>query len=175
MDQVLPPWHGSSPLWMDKKHWECSTGVMAKRTERINKSVKEILEDLLSGHREAAFSGPASALKYLNRTMEGQQSLPNGVKAVAFDLMAEAKAQLQDWEGVEEAVAGFRANLPALEEAMGHQYRATLEATTALERGVQARSELGDFHGALALCEMALELNLGAHWQAKRDSLDWAR
>lgn len=148
---------------------------MAKRTERINKSVKEILEDLISSHREAAFNGPTSALKYLNRTMEGQQSLPNGVKAVAYDLMAEAKAQLQDWEGVEAAVIGFQANLSALEEAMGHQYRTTLEATTALERGVQARSELGDFHGALELCEVALELNLGAHWQAKRDSLEWAR
>lgn len=148
---------------------------MAKRIERVQKSVKDILEDLFSGHREAAFSGPAAALKYLNRTLEGQQSLPNGVKAVAFDLMAEAKAQLQDWEGVEEALAGFLANLPSMEEALGHQFRAALEATTALERGVQARSELGDFHGALALCEQAIALELGAHWQAKRDSLDWAR
>lgn len=148
---------------------------MAKRIERTQKSVKEILEDLLSGHREAAFNGPVSALKYLNRTMEGQQSLPNGVKAVAFDLMAEAKAQVQDWEGVDLAVQGFLANLPSLEEAMGHQFRATLEATTVLERGVQARSEMGDFHGALELCEMAINLNLGDHWRAKRDSLEWAR
>lgn len=148
---------------------------MAKRIERIQKSVKEILEDLLAGHREAAFNGPAAAVKYLNRTMEGQQSLPNGVKAAAFDLMAEAKAQLQDWEGVDSAVRGFLAHLPALEEALGHQYQAALEATTALERGVQARSELGDFHGALELCDLALELELGAHWRAKRDSLDWAR
>ena len=148
---------------------------MAKRIERINKSVKEILEDLRSGHREAAFSGPASALKYLNRTLEGQQSLPNGVKAVAYDLMAEAKAQLQDWEGVEEALQGFLSNLEAMEEALGHGFRAALESTTALERGVQARSEQGDFHGALELCEQALALDLGAHWEAKRDSLDWAR
>lgn len=148
---------------------------MAKRIERTQKSVKDILDDLLSGHREAAFNGPGAALKYLNRTMEGQQSLPNAVKAVAFDLMAEAKAQLQDWEGVEESVAGFLVNLPAMEEALGHSYRATLETTTALERGVQARSELGDFHGALELCERAIALDLGDHWLAKRDSLDWAR
>lgn len=160
---------------MDRRRWNCSTGVMAKRIERISKSVKEILEDLRSGHREAAFGGPASALKYLNRTLEGHQSLPNGVKAVAYDLMAEAKAQLQDWEGVELAVVGFLTHLPALEEAVGHQYRAALEATTALERGVQARSEMGDFHGALELCEVAIGLELGAHWQAKRDSLEWAR
>ncbi len=148
---------------------------MAKRIEPVRKSVKEILEDLLQGHREAAFTGPASALKYLNRAMEGQQNLPNAVKAIAFDRMAEAKAELQDWEGVEQAVQGFLANLAELEAALGHGFRATLEATTALERGVQARSEQGDFHGALELCERAIALDLGAHWQAKRDSLEWAR
>jgi len=148
---------------------------LAKRNEPVRKSVKEILEDLLNGHREAAFSGPTQALKYLNRTFEGQQSLPNGVKAVAYDLMAEAKAQLQDWEGVVEAVQGFQVNLPAMEEALGHGFRASLEATSALERGVQAHSELGDFHAALELCDKAIELQLGAHWEAKRDSLDWAR
>jgi hypothetical protein len=40
---------------------------------------------------------------------------------------------------------------------------------------VQARTEAGDFAGALELCEKALELELGAHWSAKRDSLGWAR
>lgn len=137
--------------------------------------MKEVLEDLVKGHREAAFTGPASALKYLNRAMEGQQNLPNAVKAVAFDLMAEAKAQLQDWEGVDAALQGFLDNLPEMEAALGHGFRAALEATTALERGVQARSELGDFHGALELCDKAIELDLGAHWHAKRESLDWAR
>nr|WP_320130971.1 hypothetical protein [uncultured Holophaga sp.] len=148
---------------------------MAKRIEPVRKSVKEILEDVLAGHREAAFSGPAQARKYLLRTFEGQQSLPNAVKAVAYDLLAEAQAQLQDWGGTVEAVQGFLTNLPAMEEGLGHGYRAALEATTALERGVQAQSELGDFHAALELCDKAIELDLGAHWEAKRDSLDWAR
>lgn len=148
---------------------------MAKRIERVQKSVKEVLEDLLTGHREAAFSGPASALKYLHRTMEGQHSLPNGVKAVAFDLISEAKAQLQDWQGVDMAVQGFLANVPAMEEALGHQFRQALLDTTVLERGVQAKSELGDFHGALELCDRAIAWDLGSHWHAKRDSLDWAR
>lgn len=148
---------------------------MAKRIEPIQKSVKEILEDLLAGHREAAFNGPQAAQKYLLRTLEIQQSLPNAVKAVAFDRLAEARAQLQDWQGVTEAVDGFLRHLPAMEEDLGHGYRAALEATTALERGVQAFSELGDFHGALELCERAIDLELGAHWLAKRDSLDWAR
>ena len=50
-----------------------------------------------------------------------------------------------------------------------------LLATTILERGVQARSELGDFLGAIELCDRAIALDLGAHWEAKRESLDWAR
>lgn len=148
---------------------------MAKRIEPVRKSVREVLEDLTAGHREAASFGPASAAKYLARTLEGQQSLPNAAKALAYDLLAEAKAGLQDWEGVEEAVQGFLKHLPDWEEALGHGYRKALEASTALERGVQARSELGDFAGALELCDRAIALGLGAHWEAKRDSLAWAR
>jgi hypothetical protein len=148
---------------------------MAKRIEPARKSVKEILDDLLAGHREAAFNGPLAAQKFLLRTLEGQQSLPNAVKAVAFDLLAEARAQLQDWEGVLEAVGSFLQHLPRMEEDLGHGFRAALTATTVLERGVQARSERGEFHEALELCDLALRLDLGAHWVAKRESLDWAR
>ena len=148
---------------------------MAKRIEPVRKSVKEVLEDLQARHREAAIAGPVSALKYLTRTMEGQHSLPNAVKAAAYDLLAETRAQLQDWPGVEEAVQGFLKNLPEMEESLGHGYRKALEATTALERGVQARTETQDFAGALELCELAISLDLGQHWSAKRDNLEWAR
>jgi tetratricopeptide (TPR) repeat protein len=147
---------------------------MAKRLEPVKKTLKEILEDLQAGYREAAISGPAPALKYLTRTMEGQHSLPNAAKAVAYDLLAETRAQLQDWPGVEQALQGFLKHLPDLEAGLGHGFRQALEATTALERGVQARSETGDFAGALELCERAIGLDLGAHWTAKRDSLHWA-
>ncbi len=148
---------------------------MAKRQEPVRKSVKEILEDLLTGHREAAFSGPESALKYLRRTFEGQASLPNAVKAVAYDLLAEAQGQLGRWEECEASVDQVQAYLPELEAAFPHEYRRMLTGMTCFERGIQARSELGDFHGALELCERALALGLGAHYGAKRDSLDWAR
>ncbi len=148
---------------------------MAKRQEPIRKSVKDILEDLLSGHREASFSGPESALKYLRRTFEAQASLPNAVKAVAYDLMAEALGQTGDWEACAGAVDQVLGYLPELEAAFPHEYRRMLEGMTCLERGIQARSELGDFHGALVLCDRAVALDLGAHYAAKRDSLDWAR
>jgi hypothetical protein len=148
---------------------------MAKRTEPVRKSVKEILEDVLSGHREAAFSGPESALKYLRRTFEGQTSLPNAVKAVAYDRMAEAQAQTGQWEACVDSVDATLALLPELEAAFPHEYRRMLEGMACFERGIQARSELGDFHGALELCERAMALELGAHYEAKRDSLEWAR
>lgn len=148
---------------------------MAKRQEPIRKSVKDTLEDLLAGHREAAFSGPESALKYLRRTFEGQASLPNAVKAVAHDLMAEAQGQTGDWEGCAASVGQALGYLPDLASAFPHEYRRLLQGMTCFERGIQAHSEQGDFHAALTLCERALALDLGAHYAAKRDSLDWAR
>ena len=148
---------------------------MAKRVEPVRKSVKDTLEDLLAGHREAAFSGPGSALKYLRRTFEGQASLPNAVKAVAHDLMAEALAQTGDWEACAASADQALGHLPDLEAAFPHEYRRLVAGMTCFERGIQAHSELGDFHAALELCERALALDLGAHYAAKRDSLDWAR
>ena len=148
---------------------------MAKRQEPVRKSVKDVLEDLLAGHREAAFSGPESALKYLRRTFEGQASLPNAVKAVAYDRMAEAQAQTGLWEACVASVDSALGYLGDLEAAFPHDYRRMLGGMTCFERGIQARSELGDFHGALELCERAISLELGAHYAAKRDSLEWAR
>ena len=45
---------------------------MAKRLEPVRKSVKEVMEDLLAGHREASIMGPEAALKYLDRTLEAR-------------------------------------------------------------------------------------------------------
>ncbi len=148
---------------------------MAKRNEPVRKSVKDTLEDLLAGHREAAFNGPESALKYLRRTFDGQGSLPNAVKAMAYDLSAEAQAQCGQWESCVQSVNQALGYLPDLEAAFPHEYRRMLEGLACFERGIQAHSELGDFHGALELCERAIGLGLGAQYTAKRDSLEWAR
>jgi tetratricopeptide (TPR) repeat protein len=148
---------------------------VAKRNEPVRKSVKDVLEDLLAGHREAAFSGPETALKYLRRTFDGQASLPNAVKAVAHDLAADAQAQCGQWEACAASVDLALGYLPDLEAAFPHEYRRMLEGLSCFERGIQAHSELGDFHAALELCERAIVLGLGAHFSAKRDSLAWAR
>ncbi len=148
---------------------------MAKRAEPIRKSVKDVFDDLQAGHREAAIAGPDAGLKYLDRTFESQGSLPNGVKCIAYDLMAEDCAQLGRWERCAEAAERAVALLPELEAAAGHGYRAALAGLRAFERGIQAHTELGQFDRALLLCDQAVALDLGAHFEAKRDSLDWAR
>ena len=148
---------------------------MAKRVEPVKKSTQDILADLRGGYREASIVGPEAALKYLDRTFEGQASLPNGAKCVGYDLTAEACAQLGRWERAAEAADKTLSLLPELEAALGHGYRAALEGLTSFERGIQAHGELGDFHRALEICEQAVALGLGAHYAAKRDSLDWAR
>ena len=79
---------------------------MARRIEPTKKSIPEILGDLRDGYREADIVGPAAALKFLERTQESQHSLPNAVKCFLFDLLAETRAQLGDWEGCDAAVKG---------------------------------------------------------------------
>ncbi|MDD5558765.1 hypothetical protein [Candidatus Methylomirabilis sp.] len=148
---------------------------MGKRQEPVRKSVKDVLADLLAGHREAAFGGPESALKYLRRTFEGQASMPNAVKAVAYDLCAEAQAQCGQWEDCAASVGLSLGYLPDLEAAFPHEYRRMLEGMTCFERGIQAYTEMGNFPAALNLCERAMALKLGEHYEAKRNSLEWAK
>lgn len=148
---------------------------MAKRAEPVRKSVKEVLEDLQAGHREASLLGSAAALKYLQRTFAGHANYPYAVRTVAYDLMAEAQAQLGAWEGCAASVAMALGHLEDARAEFPHGFRAILEGLTCFERGIQAHTELGDFPAALALAEQAVALDLGAHFQAKADSLGWAR
>jgi hypothetical protein len=94
---------------------------------------------------------------------------------VAYDLSAEAQAQCGQWEACVESVDQALGYLPELEAAFPHEFRRMLEGLSCFEKGIQAHSELGDFHAALGLCERAINLGLGAHYSAKRDSLEWAR
>ena len=147
---------------------------MARRPGPVHKSVKNTLDDLVAGDREASVSGPAAGAKYLRRVLEGQVSLPLAVRAVVYDLLAEAQARLQDWEGCASSVALAIRHLPDMESEFPHEYREMLSRMTCFERGIQACTQLGRFQEALALCEHAVTLELGAHYQAKRDSLLWA-
>lgn len=148
---------------------------MARRTGPVIKSVKQTLEDLVAGHREASHAGPAEAVKYLERVFAGQVNLPLAVRTIAYDLMADGQAQLEQWEACAESVDLALRHLPDMEAEFRHAYREMLEGLTCFERGISAHSALGQFPEALALCDKAVELDLGAHYAAKRDSLDWAR
>ncbi len=148
---------------------------MARRIDPVRKSVKDTYDDLVAGYREASLDGPAVALKYLDRTLQGQQSLPNAVKFFAYDRVAEAAAQAGLWERCAAAVEDAFPYLPAAEADLRAELRQSLPTLALWERGIAARMELGDFAGALALCDDAVERGLGAHFAAKRDSLAWAR
>jgi hypothetical protein len=148
--------------------------LMARRPGPVRKSVKDTLEDLLAGHREAAADGPAAVARYLRRVFEGQVNLPLAVRPVAHDRMAEVQARMQDWEGCAESVTLAIQHLPEMVAEFPHAHREMLLEFTCFERGIQAYSQLGDFRAALALCERAVALDLGAHYVAKRDSLAWA-
>jgi len=148
---------------------------MSRRVEPARKSVKDHYADLVAGYREADRGGVAEALKYLERTLAGQASLPNAVRCFAYDFIADAAARLKLWERCATAVVEGVERLPAAEEDLGAELRIALPTMALWERGIAARMELGDFTGALALCDDAIARGLGAHFEAKRDSLAWAR
>jgi hypothetical protein len=96
---------------------------MARRPGPVRKSVKDTLDDVLVGHREAAINGPAAVVKYFRRVFEGQVNLPLAVRPVAHDRMAEAQAQLQDWEACARSVELAIQHLPEMVAEFSHTHR----------------------------------------------------
>jgi hypothetical protein len=148
---------------------------MAKRIEPMTKKPKEVLDDLRRGTLEAAAGGPKSALRFLERTILAQHSLPNGVKFFAWDLLAEYAWQAGEPERCEEAVREALSRWGDAEEQFRLDLRDAIPSLTFIERGIAVRCDAGDFAGALALCDFAIEHRFGAHYEAKRDNLGWAR
>ena len=148
---------------------------MARHLEPVKKKPAEILADIRAGTREAAIGGSASALRYLERTVISQHSLPNGVKFFAWDLFAEYCHQTGDFARCESAVQSALKHWPDAEEAFANELKNSLGDLHFIERGIAVRSDAGDFAGALALCDFAVAKGLGRHYEAKRDSLEWAR
>lgn len=148
---------------------------MSRHLVPVKKKPLEILADLRDGVRQAAISGPESAVRFLERTLTSQHSLPNGVKFFAWDLFAEYCHQTGDAARCETAVKNA---LERWGDAMAEfplEVKKSLPELKFLERGIAVRSAAGDFVGALALCDFAVEHGCGAHYEAKRDSLSWAR
>lgn len=143
---------------------------MARRIEPVRKSPEERLEDLLLGHREATERGEGA--KYAARALVASDSLPNAVKFFANALLA---ADSPDEEEALEALASAELHLDDAREALPRQLARELPRLRFLERGIALRSARDEIEEALRLCDVALELGLGAAYERKRASLERRR
>jgi tetratricopeptide (TPR) repeat protein len=145
---------------------------MAKRQEPKRKTPLENLEDLRSGHQEAASDGYASAQRYLDKVLSAQNSLPNAVKFFAYDLLVEASYHAGNHERCLEAIASTRQYLSAAQEDAPRELQAYMQGARYLERGIGVLADRGDIDAALTLCDEAIALGLGRAYEAKRQSLE---
>ena len=144
---------------------------MSRRPEPNRKKPLDVLNDLLDGHREAAISGPEVAAKYLERALQANKSMPNASKFFLYDLLAEASAASNNRARCQEAIALARKHLPDAQADAGRHFQEYLRSIRLFERGIALAVEDGDHAAALALCQEALELNLGKFYEAKADSI----
>ena len=139
---------------------------MAKRIEPCRKSPEERLDDLLSGHREAALRNEAA--KYVARAIEASDSLPNAVKFFAYALLA---AEADDEDEALAALGEAEAYLPVAQKEMPRRLAREFPELRFLERGIALRSERAEFDEALRLCDVAVALGLGSAYERKKSSL----
>lgn len=144
---------------------------MSKRTEPSRKRPLEVLADLQAGHREAAIAGPLQARKYLERVIEGNQSIPNATKFFLYDLLADACAQTGQAERLVEAVTMARKYLTEAQSEASREYKEYFSSIRCYELGISAAVDEGRFDEALAICEEAIALGLGKAYDAKANSI----
>lgn len=71
----------------------------------VRMTVEELLFELRTAHQQAAIYGPGPAMKFLQLFLRETVDLPPVVQAEAYELLAEAQAALQDWEGCAASMA----------------------------------------------------------------------
>jgi hypothetical protein len=140
---------------------------MAKRQEPIRKTPADQLADLRAGHAEAD-----DPVRYLEKVLASQQSLPNAVKFFAYDLLVEATYQAGQPERCLEAVAATRKYLEAAQEDAARELKAYMPELKYCERGIALLADEGEIEQALAVCDEAIALGLGRAYEAKRQSLE---
>jgi hypothetical protein len=143
---------------------------MAKRQEPKRKSSEDFLSDLRQGHQECFDHG--EGLRYLEKVLSAQHSLPNAVKFFAYDLVVEDAYHEGATATCLEAVAGARQHMEAAREEWPREFKAYLPQLRFCERGSALLADEGDVEGAIALCDLALELGLGRSYEARRQSLE---
>ena len=104
--------------------------------------------------------------------LSAQTSLPNAVKFFAYDLLAEDAYHEGAMAKCLEAVAGAREYLPAAQAEWPRETKDYMPLVRFCERGSAVLADEGDIEGAIALCDLALELGLGRAYESKRQSLE---
>ncbi|MDB5101021.1 MAG: hypothetical protein JWM80_5442 [Cyanobacteria bacterium RYN_339] len=143
---------------------------MAKRPEPKRKSAEDFLADLRKGHGECF--GHLEGRRYLEKVLSAQHSLPNAVKFFAYDLLAEDAYHEGATAKCLEAVAGAREYLEAAQEEWPRETKEYMPSVRFCERGSSVLADEGDVEGAIALCDLAIQLGLGKAYEAKRQSLE---
>lgn len=143
---------------------------MAKRPDPKRKSSEDFLQDLRKGHAECF--GHVEGRRYLEKVLSAQHSLPNAVKFFAYDLLVEDAYQEGATAKALEAVAGAREYLAAAQGEWPRETREYLPQLRFCERGSSLLADEGDLEGAIALCDLALELGLGRAYEARRQSFE---
>lgn len=145
---------------------------MADRRPPIRKSPTEILDDLMSGHRDAWVNGAETAKKYLLKFRERNDSLPNAVKFFLYDLLVEDAYQADDMETCGTAVTEAEAHLPTARADLPQRFRQYLPSVRLFDRGVSLAIDEGDFGRGAALCKEAIALGMGRAYEAKLASIE---
>ena len=144
---------------------------MSRRPEPNRKKPLDVLNDLLDGHREAAIEGADNAIKYLERALAGNKSMPNATKFFLYDLLAEACAVANKPERCQEAVDLARKHIPDAQADAPRHWQDYVRSIRMFERGIALAVENGQTDQALELCQQALDLGLGKFYAAKADSI----
>ncbi len=145
---------------------------MSNRKDPIRKTPAEILADLMEGHKEALFSDPEKARKYLLNFVGRANSIPNAVKFFLFDLMSEDAFQCGDGEACRSAAATAAGYLPVARDEMPNAFREYRLSIRLFERGIALAIDDGEFEQALALCDEAIAIGMGKAYEAKRASIE---
>lgn len=144
---------------------------MSRRLEPNRKKPLEVLDDLLAGHREAAYGGPVQAAKYLERALDGNKSMPNACKFFVYDLLAEAAAAAGNGTRSREAVLAAQVHLSDAQADAPRHLQDYLPDVRFFERGIAHAVEDAEPEKGLQLCDEAEALGLGKHYAAKAHSI----
>jgi len=145
---------------------------MAERRRRVVKTPDEILKNVFLGHSEALSRGIAPGKRYLLNFLENFNSIPNAVKFFIHDLLVEDAYQSKDFVLCRESVEHAAEHFEEARSENSHQLAEYLPELRFFERGISLMVEVGEFEGAIALCDRAMESGLGKEYLAKKDSIE---